>query len=96
MIRFMTLLIALTVFSGCAIGPAPKMDTCLVNMNTRMFECKNHKGTKFNIPMNTKNPDNVKYLHNHISAPGHQVIDMFAWFNKAMTYLKNEFYNKAR
>lgn len=96
MIRSMILLIALIVCNGCAIGPAPKMDTCLVNMRARQFECKNHKDTKFKISMYTTDKEDIEYLHNHVSAPGHQVIELFAWFNKAMTYLKNEFYNKAR
>jgi hypothetical protein len=72
------------------------MDTCLVNMNSRMFECKNPKGTRFAISMSTKDKKNIKYLHNHISAPGHQVIDFFTWVKKAMVYLQNEYYGKAR
>lgn len=86
----------LIVSSGCTIGPPPKMDTCLLNMKTRNFECKNPKGTRFKISMDTKDPKNIKYLHNHISAPGHQVIDMFTWFKKAMIQLQNEYYGKRR
>ena len=84
------------VLTGCSLGPPPKIDTCLVNMQTRMFECKNHKGTKFHISMNTRDPKNVQYLHNHISAPGDQIIDLMSWFKKAMLYIQNEYYNKAR
>ncbi len=91
----MILLTILVVFSGCAIGPAPKMDTCIVYMKpVRHFDCKNHKGTRFKIKFNTTNEDNIKYLDRHISAPGNQVIDFITWVKKAMTHLSNTYYNK--
>lgn len=93
MIKYMILSITLV---GCSIGPAPKVDTCLVNMSARQFECKNSSGTKFNISMNTTDKKNIEYLHNHISAPGHQIIDFFAWIKKAMAELQNDYYNKAK
>lgn len=94
MIKFMTLLMALMVFSACTIGPPPKVDTGILNMKKRQFEFKNYKGTKFNISLDTKNPSDIKYLHNQICGPGNQVIDLFSWFQKVMTQIKDDYYNK--
>lgn len=95
MIRFMILLIALTI-SGCSIGPARKMDTCILYMDVREFHCKNQRGTKFNISLDTTKKEDVEYLDRHISAPGEQVIDFMAWIKKAMLELQNTYFSKAR
>lgn len=92
LIKYMILSMAL--ISGCAIGPAPKVDTGLINMKKRQIEYKNHKGTKFNISLDTKDKKNKEYLHNQICAPGEQVIDFMTWVRKAMTQLSNTYYNK--
>ena len=93
--KYMILLIALAS-SGCSIGPAPKIDTCITYMYDRVWDCKNSKGTKFKISFDTKNEDDKKYMDRHISAPSDQVIDMFAWIKKAMLELQNSFLNKTK
>jgi hypothetical protein len=93
LIRFTILLIALTS-SGCAVGPAPKVDTCITYMYERYWDCKNNRGTKFKISFDTKNEDDKKYMNTHISAPSDQIIDLMAWIKKAMLELQNSFLNK--
>lgn len=85
---------ALLLFSSCSIGPPPKMDTGILNMKDRKFEFKNSKGTKFIIYLSTQDPNDVKYLHNQICAPGDQVIDMLTWIRKVMNQLQSDYYTK--
>jgi len=82
------------VLVGCSIGPAPKLDTGIVDMKRRQVDFKNHRGTKFTIKLDTTNEKDIKYLHNQICAPGDQVIDFMTWIRKAMTQLSDDYYNK--
>ena len=91
LIRFTILLMVLV---GCSIGPAPKTDIGILDMNRRMVDFKNTKGTKFSISLDTKAEREIKYLHNQIMGPGDQVINLFTWFHKALTELKDDYYNK--
>ncbi len=81
---------------SCSIGPAPKVDTGIINMQERQIEFKNSQGTKFNIPLDTEDPKDVEYLHNQICAPGDQFIDFMSWIKKAMVQFQDDYYNKAR
>lgn len=82
--------------SACAVGPPPKVDTGVLNMRKRQFEFKNSKGTRFNISLDTKQKDDIAYLHNQICGPGDQVIDLFTWFQKAMTQISEDYYQKKK
>lgn len=82
------------VLAGCSIGPAPKTDIGILDMNRRVVDFKNTSGTKFTISLDTKDKTEIKYLHNQIMGPGDQVIDLFTWFHKALTELKNDYYKK--
>lgn len=86
----------LILFSACTIGPPPKMDTGLLDIERRVVNFKNHKGTKFSISLDTKDPEEKKYLDKQVMIPGDQLIDFITWVRKAMTQLQNTYYNKAR
>ena len=82
--------------SSCSVGPPPKVDTGILNMQKRQFEFRNHQGTRFNISLDTKNESDLKYLHNQICGPGDQVIDLFTWFQKALTQISEDYYTKKK
>lgn len=93
MIKYTILLTVLIAFSAC-ISPPPKVDTGILNMKKRRFEFKNSKGTRFNISLDTKNKADLEYLHNQICGPGDQVIDLFTWFQKLLTQVKDDYYTR--
>lgn len=87
-------MILLMVLAGCSIGPAPKTDIGILDMQRRVVNFKNTQGTKFTISLDTKDKSEIKYLHNQIMGPGDQVINLFTWFHKALTQLKEDYYGK--
>lgn len=91
MIKFIALLM---VLSACnTLPPPPRMDTGLINMKKRVINFKNEQGTHFEIPLNTRNKKDIQYLHNQVCAPGNQVIDFVTWFYKALTVVRENYYN---
>jgi hypothetical protein len=72
------------------------MDTGLLDIERRMVNFKNHKGTKFSISLDTTDAEEKKYLDKQVMIPGDQLIDFITWLRKAMTQLQNTYYNKAR
>ncbi len=65
-------------------------------MRRRQIEFKNSRGTHFNISLDTKQKDDIEYLHNQICAPGSQVIDYVSWFKKVMNQLGDDYYSKVK